>query len=123
VEIITDVGSPRWPGERSVITIGVYDGVHRGHRAVIAEVRRLAAEHGARSAVVTFSPHPASVVRPESAPRLLTDDDQRLELLAETGVDAAVLLRFDDDLRSEDPEAFVERVLAGCLGASVVVVG
>lgn len=123
MEIITDVASPRWPGERSVLTIGAYDGVHRGHQAVIGEVRRLAEEQGAHSVVVTFTPHPASVVRPESAPRLLTDDAQRLELLAETGIDAAVVLNFDENLRHEDPEAFVERVLAGALGASVVVVG
>ena len=123
MEIITDVASPRWPGERSVLTIGAYDGVHRGHQAVIGEVRRLAEEQGAHSVVVTFTPHPASVVRPESAPRLLTDDAQRLELLAETGIDAAVVLNFDENLRHEDPEAFVERVLADALGASVVVVG
>ena len=72
------------PPEGSVVTIGAYDGVHLGHRAVIAEVRRRAAATTA-PAVVTFDRHPASVVRPESAPLLLTDLDQKLELLADTG--------------------------------------
>src|SRR5262249_50070593 len=81
---VTDASSPPFPGERTVVTIGAYDGLHIGHQAVIAQVRALAAERGARSGVVTFDRHPASVVRPESAPKLLTDNDQRLELLSAT---------------------------------------
>ena len=60
------------------MAIGVFDGVHLGHQQVVAEARRLAAERRARSAVVTFDRHPAAVVRPESAPKQLTDLDQRL---------------------------------------------
>ena len=71
-----------------MITIGAYDGLHLGHQAVIAQVRALAAERGALSAVVTFDRHPATIVRPESAPKLLTDHEQRLELLEQTGIDA-----------------------------------
>ena len=82
VQVINDLSQPPWPGERSVITIGAFDGVHLGHTAVVAQVRRLAAALDARSVVVTFDRHPASVVRPESAPRLLTDLPTRLELLA-----------------------------------------
>ena len=84
MRVVTDLSVSPWPGERTVITIGAYDGVHRGHQAVIAEVRRIAEATGARSAVLTFDRHPASVVRPESAPQLLTDLDQKLELLAAT---------------------------------------
>lgn len=123
MQIITDVTLSPWPDHRSVITIGAYDGVHLGHRSVIAEVMRLASVSGARSAVVTFDRHPASVVRPENAPRLLTDADQRMELLAGTGVDAAVVLGFDDTQRHETPEDFVRRVIVDGLRASVVVVG
>lgn len=123
MQIITDVSISPWPDHRSVITIGAYDGVHLGHRSVIAEVMRLASISGARSAVVTFDRHPASVVRPENAPRLLTDADQRMELLAGTGVDAAVVLGFDDTQRHETPEEFVRRVIVEGLRASVVVVG
>ena len=70
------------PRKRSVVTIGAYDGVHRGHQAVIEQVRQQAEILNAQSVVVTFDRHPASVVRPASAPLLLTDLDQKLELLA-----------------------------------------
>jgi riboflavin kinase/FMN adenylyltransferase len=123
VLVIDDLAAAPWPGERSVVTIGAYDGVHLGHRAVIGEVRRLAAESGARSVVVTFDRHPATIVRPESAPRLLTDPEQRLELLEATGVDAVVLIRFDGEQATEQPASFVERVLVGALGVRSVVVG
>jgi riboflavin kinase/FMN adenylyltransferase len=123
VQVIRDVSDCPYPTEGTVLTIGAYDGVHLGHRAVIEEVRRLAAERGCRSAVVTFDRHPAQVVRPESAPRLLTDLDQKLELLAETGVDATVLVHFDEERSHESPEDFVREVLVECLRVRAVVVG
>ena len=125
MQVITDLSGPPWVDgpQRSVLTIGAYDGVHRGHQAIIAEVRRLAESLDARSVVVTFDRHPASVVRPESAPKLLTDLDQKLELLAATGVDATVLVHFDEQQAGESPESFAERVLVGCLGAQRIVVG
>jgi riboflavin kinase/FMN adenylyltransferase len=107
----------------TVVTIGAYDGVHLGHRAVIGHVRRLADERGLDSAVVTFDRHPARVVRPASAPLLLTDLPQRLELLADTGVGTTLVLRFDEERAREPAETFVTEVLAGCLGARAVVVG
>jgi riboflavin kinase/FMN adenylyltransferase len=122
VQVITDVSDPPWDGN-TVVTIGAYDGVHLGHQAVIAEVRRLAAQRGAKSAVVTFDKHPAVVVRPESAPRSLTDLDQKLELLAATGIDATVVITFDEQRASEEPEDFVQEVLVDGLHAVVVVVG
>jgi riboflavin kinase / FMN adenylyltransferase len=106
-----------------VVTIGAYDGVHTGHRLVIDRVRRAAAEQGLDSAVITFDRHPASVVRPESAPKLLTDMDQKLELLAETGVDYVLLVHFDEERASESAEEFVREVLVGCLDAKAVIVG
>lgn len=115
--------SPLDGSQRSVITIGAYDGVHRGHRSVIDEVKRLAAEGGDHSVVVTFDRHPASVVRPESAPRLLTTLEQKLELLAATGIDATVVIRFDAEQSAEPPEAFVRRVLVDGLRVRTVVVG
>jgi riboflavin kinase/FMN adenylyltransferase len=123
VLIIDDLTASPWPGERSVVTIGAYDGLHLGHRAVIGEVQRLAGATDSHSVVITFDRHPASVVRPESAPRLLTDPEQRLELLADTGIDAVVLIRFDEMQASETPAEFVERVLVGALGVRSVVVG
>jgi riboflavin kinase/FMN adenylyltransferase len=106
-----------------VVTIGAYDGVHLGHQAVIADVRRLAADADARSVVLTFDKHPATVVRPESAPQLLTSPEQKLELLATTGVDATVVLTFDEALAKESPDEFIERVLIGALAVKIVVVG
>ena len=88
-------------------TIGAYDGVHRGHREVIRQVRQLAEERGLQSAVVTFDRHPASVVRPESAPLLLTDLDQKLELLRSTGVDVVVVIHFDEARSRETAAEFV----------------
>ena len=123
MQVISDVSVPAWQGERSVVTIGAYDGVHRGHRAVIADVQDTAAAIGCRSVVVTFDRHPASVVRPESAPNLLTDLDQKLELLAETGVDATVLVRFDENQAFESAIDFVQRVLVNCLATRTIVVG
>jgi riboflavin kinase/FMN adenylyltransferase len=123
VLVVSDLTAPVWPGERSVITIGAYDGVHRGHQAVIAQVRELAAATGARSVVVTFDRHPATIVRPESAPKLLTGPDQRLELLAATGVDATVVVPFDEAQAQEPPASFVERVLVGALATETIVVG
>ena len=123
MEVISDLTAPLWPGERSVVTIGAYDGVHRGHQAVIAEVRKLGERLGARSVVLTFDRHPASVVRPESAPRLLTDLAQKLELLAATGLDATVLLTFDEARAQEEPAEFVRRVLVDALRAKMIVVG
>lgn len=123
MEIIRADGPCPAPLTGAAVTIGAYDGVHLGHRAVIAEVRHRAAELVARSAVVTFDRHPAMVVRPESAPRLLTDLDQKLELLADTGVDVALVVRFDEDRAAESAEDFVREVIVGCLAARTVVVG
>ncbi len=123
MQVITDASSEPFPGERTVLTIGAYDGLHHGHQAVIAQVRAAAAERNARSAVVTFDRHPATIVRPESAPKLLTDHDQRMELLEATGIDAAVVLPFDERQAAEPPLAFIERVLVKCLHAELVVVG
>ncbi|MGH9118454.1 MAG: bifunctional riboflavin kinase/FAD synthetase [Acidimicrobiales bacterium] len=111
------------PDQGTVVTIGAYDGVHLGHRAVIATCRRLAAERGMATAVVTFDRHPATVVRPESAPFLLTDLDQKLELLGDTDVDYVYVLAFDLARSQESAEDFVTDVLTGCLNARVVAVG
>jgi riboflavin kinase/FMN adenylyltransferase len=123
VQVFTDITTAPWAGTRSVITIGTYDGIHRGHRAVIEQVRSHAARLGARSVVVTFDPHPASVVRPESCPKLLTDLNQKLELLESTGVDATVVVPFDEARARESAEEFVELVLVAMLGTRAVVVG
>lgn len=111
------------PERGTVVTVGEYDGVHRGHRAVISEMHRMAAERGCQTAVVTFDVHPASIVRPDSAPLLLTDLDLKLELLAETGVDYTLVVHFDEERSKEPAEQFVREVLIDCLRVKAVVVG
>lgn len=106
-----------------MVTVGEYDGVHRGHRTVISEMHRMAAERGCKTAVVTFDRHPASVVRPESAPLLLCDLDHKLELLAETGVDYTLVVEFDERQAAVPAEEFARSVLVDCLSARAVVVG
>jgi riboflavin kinase/FMN adenylyltransferase len=108
----------------SVVTIGVYDGVHLGHRAVLRLVRDLATARGLASVCVTFDRHPAEVVRPESAPLLLTDTPQKLELFGESGfLDAAFVLAFDEARSREAAEDFVRDVLVDGAHARLVVVG
>jgi len=101
----------------SVAAIGNFDGVHRGHQEVLRAVVEEARARGARPLAVTFDPHPESVLRPERAPRLLTPTSERLRLLARSGVDAILLLRFDQALAHLAPRDFVERVLVQALGA------
>jgi riboflavin kinase/FMN adenylyltransferase len=100
----------------------VYDGVHVGHQALIRGLRTLAGDHLAVT-VVTFRQHPAAVLAPDRVPPQLTTLDQRLELLAELGVDQVALLDFDDELRRQSPEEFVRNVLVDGLDMSVVSVG
>ena len=121
--VVTDLSVAPFPGERTVLTIGVYDGVHLGHRAVISQVRERAAQLGAKSVVVTFDRHPLSVLRPEAAPKYLANAEQKLELLEATGVDAVVVVPFNDVQAHETPVEFIERVLVQALAAQVVIVG
>ena len=107
----------------AVVTIGTFDGVHRGHQQVLAELRRLADELACPAVVVTFDRHPASVVRPETAPRLLTAPAQRFELLDAAGVDYAHVLRFDEERSLESPEEFVREIVVGTWHARLAVEG
>lgn len=116
-------GECRPAPQGAAVTIGAYDGVHVGHRALLGQLCQLAARRGTEAVVVTFDRHPAMVVRPESAPPLLTDLEQKLELLASCGVDRTLVLPFDRRRADETAEEFVSEVLVGALGARVVVVG
>jgi riboflavin kinase/FMN adenylyltransferase len=123
MEISYQPGACPRPAGGCVVTIGAYDGVHRGHRQLLDRVKRVAGELGAASAVVTFDEHPAAVVRPASAPKLLTSLEDKLELLAEAGVDHVVVVHFDEARARESAEDFVQHVLVDCLDARAVVVG
>lgn len=108
---------------RHVVSIGVYDGVHRGHRHVLGLVTGAAAERGDRSAVLTFDRHPLAVVAPERAPRLLTTLGRRIELFGEIGLDVTGVLAFRRHVRGLSPEAFVGDILVEVFRASMVVIG
>ena len=111
-------------GPGAVVTIGVYDGVHLGHHSVLRLVRELADARGLAAVCITFDRHPAEVVRPESAPKLLNTPEQKLELLDATGyLDLAFVLHFDEARSQEPAEEFVREVLVDAAHARLVVVG
>ena len=106
-----------------VYALGMFDGVHIGHMALIQTAVRIAGEHKTTCGVYTFDVHPTRVVCPERAPDALMSLDDRLDLMESAGVDVAIVHTFDHELASMSPEAFVSRVLHDTLGAQCVVVG
>ncbi|MGB8945727.1 bifunctional riboflavin kinase/FAD synthetase [Streptomyces sp. NBC_01283] len=108
---------------RSVVTIGSYDGVHRGHQLIIGRAVAHARELGVPAVVVTFDPHPSEVVRPGSHPPLLAPHHRRAELMAELGVDALLILPFTTEFSKLSPADFVVKVLVDKLHARLVVEG
>ncbi len=115
-------GLPKDPNG-TVVTVGTFDGVHRGHWAVLQEIRLRAKETGRRSVLVTFHPHPLQIVRPDEAPPLLTTPAEKKEILAETGLDYAVFLPFTHVLAEYSPRRFVQEILIGRLGVQELVIG
>jgi riboflavin kinase / FMN adenylyltransferase len=121
----------RWQGLGDVppdwgpaaVTIGVFDGVHRGHQRIVARAREVAAADGLPLVVITFAPHPDEVVRPGSHPALLCTLRRRVQLLSELGADAVCVLEFTLDFSRLSPDEFVHAVLADRLHARRVVVG
>jgi riboflavin kinase/FMN adenylyltransferase len=106
-----------------VATIGVFDGLHRGHQQIIARAREVAAEHGLPTVLVTFTPHPSEVVRPGSHPPQLTTNTRKAELAAELGVDVVVFLPFTLEFSKLSPEEFLHQTVVAELHAAAVVVG
>lgn len=109
--------------EPSVVTIGNFDGVHRGHQVLLRRAVALAERNGARSVAVTFDPHPAVLLRADAAPPRLQTLEDRVATLAAAGLDTVLVLPFTRELASSTPAAFVAEVLAGSLAAVRVVVG
>jgi riboflavin kinase/FMN adenylyltransferase len=110
-------------GRRSAVTVGFFDGVHLGHRAVLERTVAVAAGRGARSVAVTFDRHPREVLTPGSEPRLLTTTERKAELIAETGIDVLLVLEFTPEFSGWPADAFVDRVLVDGLSATHVAVG
>jgi riboflavin kinase / FMN adenylyltransferase len=111
----------RW--HKPVLALGNFDGLHRGHTKIIERIRRVAAERGATSLVLTFDPHPPRVVRPDKAPPLLMTLDQKLEALEQAGVQGVAIVRFTHELSQWEPETFVRVVLVDWLRVGEVWVG
>jgi riboflavin kinase/FMN adenylyltransferase len=109
--------------QASAVTIGNFDGVHRGHRAVISRARAAADRLDVPLVAVTFDPHPMAVLRPEHAPSMLTGLEERAVLLGAVGVDHVLALPFDLAMAQWSPQDFVDRVLVEALHARAVVVG
>src|ERR1700728_2551820 len=107
----------------SIVTIGNFDGVHVGHRQIMRRVVALAREKDCTPTVLTFDPHPARVLAPDRAPKLLMTVDQRLRNLEGEGIEAVFLIPFSIEFAKLTPEEFVEQVLVRTLKASVVLVG
>jgi riboflavin kinase / FMN adenylyltransferase len=128
---VREVQVRRWQGldavpadwDRSAVTIGVFDGVHRGHRAVVERLVAAARPAGLAPVVVTFDPHPMEVVRPGSHPELLSTLQHRLDLLAELRVAATLVLPFTTEFSQLSAEEFVRLVLVDAVHAGLVVVG
>ncbi len=99
----------------TVAAVGNFDGVHRGHREILGGVTAEARTIGARAVAITFDPHPEQFLRPDAAPRLITPNAERLRLLAETGIDAALVLKFDAALANLAPREFAEQILVHAL--------
>lgn len=123
LELLRDGADTVPPGVATAVSVGAYDGIHLGHRKVLTTVCDLAAERGLDPAVVTFDQHPAAVVRPENAPLLLTDHEQRVELFDDIGLRWMYLLHFNEERAATTSREFVEQVLVGDLNAKLIVVG
>jgi riboflavin kinase/FMN adenylyltransferase len=111
------------PLQRPAVAIGNFDGVHRGHRALLDKARRLACLSAGQTVALTFNPHPARFFAPDLAPPMLTPLTRRVELLQEAGADVVIVEPFTAELAAMPAENFVRQVLHGALGASHVVVG
>jgi riboflavin kinase/FMN adenylyltransferase len=113
------------PGDlgRTVVTIGVFDGVHKGHQAVIGRAAKRARDAGIPLLVITFDPNPMAVVRPEAAPPSLVPLERRIALLVDAGADHVLVLPFDKQRAQQPAEEFVTDVLSGVCGVLVLVVG
>jgi len=107
----------------SAVSIGKFDGMHLGHRAVIAQLTSLATARGLDPVVVTFDRHPMALLRPEGRPESLVSNAQRADLIAATGVAATLVLEFTRELSELEPAEFVGRILQRALGAKLVLVG
>jgi len=108
---------------RPVLTIGNYDGIHVGHRKIIEQVKQKAKELSGTSMLMTFHPHPMSVLRPEKYTRIITPLYVKKRLIEETGIDVLIIVPFNDEFRGIEPERFIRKILIDKIGVAGIVVG
>ncbi len=123
MRIVEDVRSSAEAFPRVVLTVGSFDGVHRGHRRILEHVIASARERGGTAALLTLRPHPREFFTPERAPNLLTTHRKKMELLEEAGLDVVFILKFDADVAGLEPEDFISEILCARCRAEKVVVG
>lgn len=123
MKILTDGADGVPANVGTAVSVGAYDGIHLGHRQVLDTMVEIAAERGLAPGIVTFDQHPAAVVRPENVPLLLTDQDQRVELFSDIGIEYLYLLQFDKQRAETSDRDFVADVLVGRMNAKLIVVG
>lgn len=123
MKIVRNVHKFRLKDKRSVVAIGIFDGVHLGHRAVIRRAASRAKRLGIKSIVLTFDPHPAKILHPLKAPLLLMSLEHRLRLIGEMGVNICAVAEFDREISFLEPQEFVRDYLVGRLRAKEVIVG
>jgi len=107
----------------AVVAIGNFDGVHRGHRAVISAALMRARALGRKTAALTFTPHPRQFLRPQESLFLLSSERDKLRLLAATGLDGAIIMKFDAALAATSAEDFIGKILRGALGIGGAAIG
>jgi len=105
------------------LTIGNFDGVHYGHRRILRRLKQISEANGWKPSVLTFHPHPTTIVAPQRSPQLMTTPERRAELMREEGIEQVLILPFTRDLAQLSPEEFVKRLLVDRLGARAVLVG
>ncbi|MBN2419345.1 MAG: bifunctional riboflavin kinase/FAD synthetase [Deltaproteobacteria bacterium] len=123
MSIITDLNELKKPLKNPVLTIGNFDGVHRGHLALFDRVKELASGIQGQSVVMTFEPHPIKVVKPGNGPKLITPVEQKLRLIAEAGIDVILCLPFNKEFASISANDFVKELLVNKIGVKEIVVG
>lgn len=123
MEVLHDAVEPARRLRRPTVAIGVFDGVHRGHRQLFATARQHAQHDGGETVVLTFDPPPAKILSPTLAPPVITSLTRKLQLIEQSGIDACVVQRFDSAFAALEPAEFIDRVIVKGLAAKRLVVG
>jgi len=121
VQIITDIQNV--PEEQLAITVGFFDGVHRGHRFLIDNLKQVASEKGLKTAVLTFREHPRKILHSEFVPELLTTCEEKMALLSQTGLDYCILLDFTPEIQNLTAEEFIKDLLYNKLHSKILLTG